>query len=423
MLLGGRARTSRPLGTLVALRYLAVAARSSMAPPGVSKTIAATDAPVIVKMQRLTRGKDVASLAQGIVHWKPPPASLEAAKAALDDPATHGYGNDEGSPALVAALGKKLETKNALTRSDVMVTSGCNQAFTNVCLALLDAGDTALLFRPYYFNHLMQLQMLGVDVALPAMTEELLPDVAALTAALDDGGTPPKLVVLVNPGNPTGKMIPKPLLQEVADLCASRGVWLVVDNTYELFAYEGGEPHACVEGDHVINLFSFSKAYGMMGWRVGYVAHPPRVAPDLLKAQDTVAICASIASQHVALAALRDGDAYVEARVAGLVADQKAMVLDALAPLGPGAVKGGDGAIYLLAKLPPHAPDDVAVVEWLVDAHGVATIPGTACGLPGFIRVCYANLPKGAYAAACTRLRAACAQLADPAFALPGAAA
>ena len=222
------------------LRYLATTAPllsrcfASMA-PSVSKTIAATDAPVIVNMQRLTRGKDVASLAQGIVHWLPPPASLEAAKAALDDPATHGYGDDEGSPALVAALGRKLKAKNALANSDVMVTSGCNQAFANVCLALLDAGDAALLFRPYYFNHLMQLQMLGVEALLPAMTDELLPDVAALTAALD-GARPPKVVVLVNPGNPTGKMIPKGLLEEVAGLCAARGSWLVVDKEHAICA-------------------------------------------------------------------------------------------------------------------------------------------------------------------------------------------
>lgn len=401
------------------LRYLATApllsrAFASMA-PSVSKTMAATDAPVIVNMQRLTRGKDVASLAQGIVHWLPPPASLEAAKAALDDPATHGYGDDEGYPALVAALGRKLEVKNALANSDVMVTSGCNQAFANVCLALLDAGDAALLFRPYYFNHLMQLQMLGVEALLPAMTDELLPDVAALTAALD-GAKPPKVVVLVNPGNPTGTMIPKALLDEVAGLCAARGAWLVVDNTYELFAY--GEPHACVEGDHVVNLFSFSKAYGMMGWRVGYVAHPPALGPALLKAQDTVAICASQASQRVALAALEGGDAYVADRVAGLVAHQKRDILEALAPLGENAVRGGDGAIYLLVALPRHCADDEKVVAWLVDAHGVAAIPGAACGLPGHVRVCYANLEPAAYARACARLRAACERLADPAFTL-----
>ena len=92
-------------------------------------------------------------------------------------------------------------------------------------------------------------------------------------------------------------------------MCAERNAWLVVDNTYDAFVY--GVAHSLVEGPHVVNVFSFSKAYGLMGWRVGYVAHPPALGPALLKAQDTVAICASQASQRVALAALEGGDAYV----------------------------------------------------------------------------------------------------------------
>ena len=225
-------------------------------------------------------------------------------------------------------------------------------------------------------------------------------------------------MTLTNPGNPTGTMIPQHTIQEAANLCERHGAWLVMDNTYEHFAYPDETPHTCVEGAHVINLFSFSKAYGMMGWRVGYVAHPPALGPALLKAQDTVAICASQASQRVALAALEGGDAYVADRVAGLVAHQKRDILEALAPLGENAVRGGDGAIYLLVALPRHCADDEKVVEWLVDAHGVAAIPGAACGLPGHVRVCYANLEPAAYALACARLRAACERLADPAFTL-----
>ena len=264
---------------------------ASAAAPKVSRTMANTDDPVIVAMADLTRGKDVASLAQGIVHWLPPPEALDAARACVDDPSTHGYGDDAGLPELRVALRLKLRIDNGLGASEVMVTSGCNQAFANVALTLFDAGDTCVVCRPYYFNHVMQLQMLGVEAALPKMTEDLLPDAALIKDELDAGA---RAVVLVNPGNPTGKMIPGALLEEIKTLCETRGAWLVVDNTYELFAH--GARHTCVEGDHVINLFSFSKAFGMMGWRVGYIAHPPALGPDLLKAQDTVAICPTIAS-------------------------------------------------------------------------------------------------------------------------------
>lgn len=68
-------------------------------------------------------------------------------------------------------------------------------------------------------------------------------------------------------------------------MCKAAGAWLVVDNAYEYFTYEGEGhgAHTCVEGDHVVNTFSFSKAFGMMGWRIGYLAYPPAIKASLLK--------------------------------------------------------------------------------------------------------------------------------------------
>ena len=221
-----------------------------------------------------------------------------------------------------------------------MVTAGANQAYTNVVLALLDAGDAAVLYRPYYFNHLMALQMTGsaAEVLLPPSTPDMQPDIAELRKEIEArkaaGRAPIKLVTLVNPGNPTGVMIPRATLEEFSALCAEHSIWLVLDNTYEHFAYAGETPHACLEGPHVVNVFSFSKAYGMMGWRVGYAAYPAALGPQLLKTQDTVVICPAVASQKLALGALAPGRGWVEQRVAGL-AEQKALVLEALAPLGP----------------------------------------------------------------------------------------
>jgi len=97
-------------------------------------------------------------------------------------------------------------------------------------------------------------------------------------------------------------VIPEGRLRAISDVCAERNAWLVVDNTYDAFVY--GVKHSLVEGPHVVNIFSFSKAYGLMGWRVGYLAYDPSIGPQMLKAQDTVAICASQCSQKAALAAL-----------------------------------------------------------------------------------------------------------------------
>ncbi|EOD41505.1 hypothetical protein EMIHUDRAFT_53483, partial [Emiliania huxleyi CCMP1516] len=265
-----------------------------------SKRVRATDTPCIVQMQQMLRGREgVLSLAQGIVHWPPPEAALAAGVAAMGERSTSLYGPDDGLPELRAALKEKLRVENGIDGGEVMVTAGANQAYTNVVLSLLDAGDAAALFRPYYFNHLMALQMTGsqLDLWLPPSLPDLQPDIGALRAELEArarGDRPPlRMLTLVNPGNATG----------ASRLCASHGVWLVADSRQEHFSarvMSGSCPARvlqCVSGEHVINVFSFSKAFGMMGWRVGYVSFPAALAPEMLKVQDTIAICPSIASQ------------------------------------------------------------------------------------------------------------------------------
>lgn len=108
-------------------------------------------------------------------------------------------------------------------------------------------------------------------------------------------------------------------LQRAADLTAAAGSWLVVDNTYEHFTYDGAE-HTCASGANVVNIFSFSKAYGMMGWRVGYISYPSArvhatLGSEMLKIQDTIPICATQISQLVALESLREGRGWVTERV------------------------------------------------------------------------------------------------------------
>eukprot|EP00928_Gymnodinium_smaydae_P065218 TRINITY_DN48393_c0_g1_i1.p1 TRINITY_DN48393_c0_g1~~TRINITY_DN48393_c0_g1_i1.p1 ORF type:complete len:438 (+),score=75.53 TRINITY_DN48393_c0_g1_i1:58-1371(+) len=377
-----------------------------------SQRVKSTDTPCIVTMQQMLRGKeDVLSLAQGIVHWKPPSQALDALRESIDNTATSMYCADDGLLELRTAIKKKLANENKLTSSEVMVTAGANQCYTNLVLSLLDAGDAAVLFRPYYFNHMMALQMTGSarEVVLAPSLPDLQPDLAALQAELESragsGRNKIKMVTLVNPGNPTGVMIPLTTLQAASDLCRAHGAWLVVDNTYEHFAYPNEHPHECIEGEHVINVFSFSKAFGMMGWRVGYIAYHPSLAAELLKVQDTIIICPPVASQRLAIGALEAGRSWVTERVAAL-AEQKKLVLEALAPLGEGAIKGGSGAIYLFCKLPEHLSDDFAVVRRLTDEFGVAIIPGSACGMPGHVRVCYANLSLDKTREAAKRLKA-----------------
>lgn len=368
-----------------------------------------TDTPVMVQIQELIRGvKDCVSLAQGVVYWQPPKQALEKVQELVWEPSISRYGADEGLPELREALQKKLRDENKLHKSSVMVTAGANQAFVNIVLTLCDAGDSVVMFAPYYFNSYMSFQMTGVTNILvgPGDPKTLHPDADWLERTLLHTKPTPKLVTVVNPGNPSGTYIPEPLLKRISDLCKNAGCWLVVDNTYEYFMYDGRK-HVCLEDNHIVNIFSFSKAYGMMGWRVGYIAYPSDVdglAAQLLKVQDNIPICAAIIAQRLALHSLELGPEWVTDQVKNLVKNRE-LLLDALFPLGKDAVKGGEGAIYLWVKLPDQYHDDFEVVRWLARKHGVVLIPGCSSGCPGYVRISFGGLVEEQCRVAAERLK------------------
>lgn len=368
-----------------------------------------TDTPVMVEIQKLIRGApDAISLAQGVVYWQPPKKALEKVKDLIWDPSVSRYGADEGLPELREALLRKMRLENNLHKSSVMVTAGANQAFVNIVLTLCDAGDSVVMFAPYYFNAYMSFQMTGVTNILvgPGDPKTLYPDAEWLERTLRETEPTPKLVTVVNPGNPSGTYIPGPLLKKISEICKNAGSWLVVDNTYEYFMYDGLK-HACIEDTHIVNIFSFSKAYGMMGWRVGYIAFPMEVeglGAQLLKVQDNIPICAAIISQRLALYSLEVGPEWVTEQVKDLI-ENREILIEALSALGEDSVKGGEGAIYLWAKLPDRYVDDFEVVRWLVNKHRVVVIPGVASGCPGYVRISFGGLRADDCRVAAGRLR------------------
>jgi aspartate/methionine/tyrosine aminotransferase len=424
---------------------LRCAMSGSLVPRGTSTPsgrILGTDDPIVAQMRRLVQSVEgTASLAQGIVYYPPPDRAMERVEAALSDPNTlsvlHGYGADEGIPELRDALRKKLRVENGLKDCEVFVTHGAQQAFANVVISLMDADDLAVLFAPYYFNHKMAIQMccsLESVIIGPYVEETLRPDIHWFEELLEEakrtGKKMPKMVVLVNPSNPTGVMLSKEDLERVSSVCKENGVWLVVDNTYEHFVYDG-RTHHCVGDRHVVNIFSFSKAFGMMGWRQGYLAYDhsagfrddddsaplssldesnPGLGWSMLKVQDTVPICATILSQYASIGALEAGREWVEEKVA-LLDQNRREILKAVECLGPGSVAPSEGAIYVFCKLPSDYSDDQKVVEWLVHEHKVCVIPGSSCGAPGYIRIAFGNLVFEQCEEAAARLKRGLEQL------------
>jgi len=320
----------------------------------------------------------------------------------------NGYGDASGYAPLVDAITAKLAAENGIQvapGSRIMVTAGANMAFMHAVLAITSPGDEVILPTPFYFNHEMAIEMAGCRIVRVPTDDAYQLRLDAIESAITDRT---RAVVTISPNNPSGAVLSEPSLQAVNALCRDRGLYHISDEPYEYFTYgvkhvsPGSFPGA---SDHTISMFSLSKAYGFAGWRVGYMVYPEPLAAAMIKSQDTILICPTMAAQVGAAAALRVGRSYCATYLAELASVREIVLteLSALAPLA--SVPTADGAFYVLLRVRTDMKP-LPLAERLIREHRVAVIPGDAFGMTDgcYFRVAYGALQKATVAEGIGRL-------------------
>jgi aspartate/methionine/tyrosine aminotransferase len=370
----------------------------------INPLLAATEAPPIPEVQSWAVGRPPGSLPiidllQAIPGY-PPDASLTAYVA---DKATDFrmslYTPICGTAGLREALAAEVEaTYGGMVSPDqVCITAGCNQAFYAATIALAKPGDNVLLPTPYYFNHQMTLDMLGLQVRhLPAREENgFIPDPDE-AAALVDAGT--RALILVTPNNPTGAVYPPEILGEFFDLAASRRIALILDETYRDFLPMGqSRAHDLFIRPEwpgtLIHLYSFSKAYSLAGYRVGALGASPSFIAQVLKIMDCLIICAPHIAQIAAQYGLeRLSEWRRQKRL--LMAGRIDAFRKSVAALAPDWGIGSIGGYFAYLRHPFERLDSKGAAYRLADACGLLCLPGSAFG-PGqerFLRAAFANI-------------------------------
>jgi aspartate/methionine/tyrosine aminotransferase len=374
--------------------------------------MAAVQAPIIPVIAGLVRQHPgTLSLGQGVVHYGPPRAAMEAARAFGDLPGEHLYGPVHGQPELLEAIARKLAADNCVmlgSGQSLLVTAGSNMAFLNAILAIADPGDEILLPLPWYFNQEMAIRMIGcIPVGVHTDDHHQLQ-----MDALRDAITPrTRAIVTISPNNPTGAVYLEAGLRAVNALCAEHGLYHISDEAYEYFVWDGARHFspASIEGSeaHTIALYSLSKAYGFASWRIGYMVIPQHLNEAMLKVQDTNLICAPRISQVAATAALGAGKSWCAGHLPALARVREG-VLEALdAVRNFCQLPEAKGAFYTLLAVDTPL-DSQTVAERLIREHGVAVIPGNAFGLEKgcTLRVAYGALEPASTVAAMRRLTA-----------------
>ena len=312
----------------------------------------------------------------------PPPAALRAAMADIirNDNSAHLYGPVLGLEPLRERVAQTWSGAygGSVSAANVAITSGCNQAFTAVVSTLAQAGDNVILPSPWYFNHKMWLDMAGIECRVLESGADLLPDPEAAAALI----TPrTRAIVLVSPNNPGGVEYPADLMQAFFDLARSRGLALIVDETYRDFDSRTGAPHDLFQDpdwdDTLIQLYSFSKAYRLTGHRVGAIVAATDRMAQVEKWLDTVTICPNQLGQRAALWGMENLGDWLAGERSEILARRAAMTA------GFGALSDwtllGCGAYFAYVAHPFAKPSD-AVAKSLVQGAAVLMLPGTMFG-------------------------------------------
>jgi len=385
---------------------LTLAARMSRAKPSAIMIVAE-------KAKALkAAGRDIISFSIGVPNFLPGPHVYDAVRDALGKD-TGQYGSNRGPDALLDAFLLHMQGSGltGYTRKNVATGIGAKHVLYNLAEALLDPGDTIAFPVPYWTTYVDIADILGAKTRLmpcsAAQNYKLTP--AQLDAALPGV----KVFLFNNPSNPTGMVYTKEEIAALADVLVKHpDVWVICDDIYNRMVFDGVGYHNFVQArpelrDRVIHVDSLSKTYGMPGWRVGFVAGPESVVQAVVTLNSNHITNVPEIINAAAVAALTGPQTIPEQKCAEFQAkrDQVLAVVDSI----PGVVcPRPQGAFYVFPDISVafgkshngrQIANDVDLCNALLDAKGVACVPGSAFGDPKALRISYTcptpQLPEG----------------------------
>jgi aspartate/methionine/tyrosine aminotransferase len=325
-----------------------------------------------------------------------PPFIREAAVQALAEGRTF-YTHNQGTQALREGLSAYLERlhRRAFSLEDLSVTSSGVSALMVAMQAIIDPGDRVVVVTPVWPNVAEIPRILGAEVVrvgLEPRDGQWCLDLDRLLAAI----TPrTRLVLLNSPGNPTGWTLSAEDRLPLLEHCRRLGVWLLADDVYERLVFGAeqsapsflplADPH-----DRLISTNSFSKAWLMTGWRLGWIVAPPALHADLGKLLEYNTSCAPDFVQAGGLAALQQGEPHIQSLRAAL-SRKRDQLLAALARWPRVLATTPAGGMYVFFQIAGH-DDSVALAKRLINEAGLGLAPGVAFGPEGegWLRWCFA---------------------------------
>lgn len=350
-------------------------------------------------IELIKQGKDILKFGTGEPDFDTPQNIKDAAKRAIDEGFTK-YTAATGIPELKEAVVQKLKRDNHIEArtENVLITNGGKQALFNLFMTLLNPGDEVLIPSPYWVSY--------SDMVAVCEGQSRFIDTSSnhfkLTAKMVEEAITPtsKILILNSPSNPTGMMIEKEELEKIAEIAIKYNLYLISDEVYEYFLYDG-KTHFSIASlpklsELVFTVNAVSKTYAMTGWRIGYIVGPEGVIQKMgnLQSHSTSNPC-SIA-QKAALEALIGPQDSIQIMAREFL-KRRDFVFEAMNQIPGFNLQKPEGAFYAFPDISgcfnDHIKDSFEFTEFLLKNAGVAVVPGGAFGEAGqnCIRFSYAS--------------------------------
>ena len=316
----------------------------------------------------------------GQPNFRTPEHIAEAGRRAIAEGFTF-YTHTQGLLGLRERLVAKLQRVNGYTVTPEQIASACGGvgAIAAAMAAILEPGDEILLPDPGWPNYRMMPPWLGArSVFYPLRPDgDFLPDLEHLERLVSPAT---RALVVNSPGNPTGAVFPRPVVEALADFAVRHDLWLISDECYDQILFEGEHvsPASFLTDGRVISIYTFSKTYAMTGWRLGYAVGDAKLIDTVTKVLESTTSGPSTIAQKAAEAAL-DGPQDCVTEMVAAYAHRRDLAVDLLEEAGL-LVSIPHGAFYIMADVSAAGMGSREHALRLVAERGVSVAPGTAFG-------------------------------------------
>ena len=349
------------------------------------------------------QGREVIDFSVGEPDFNTPDNVIKAAEHAMAEGFTK-YTQASGLPALRQAIAEKLERENGLHYGpdQIIVSCGAKHVLYNLARVLVDPGDEVIIPGPYWVTYPTQVEMAGgVPVIIPTTAEEGFKITGAVLRRYLTPAT--RGIILNSPCNPTGAVYTPEELQDLAEVLGDTDVYVITDEIYEHMVYDGLQQISIATlspelKERCIVVNGVSKSFSMTGWRVGYCAGPAEVIAACGHLQSQSTSNPTAFAQIGAIEALTGPQDSVRTMAAAFE-ERRDFVVDRLNAIDGISCPMPQGAFYTFPKINAlfgrrangrTLSGSADVVDYLLDAAGVAAVPGDAFGADDHMRLSYA---------------------------------